>query len=363
MHLRTARFLVPALAVALGACDVFDPGLYRADGGSDAGSDDGGIVAGPDMTSTVPFLALADRCNGELPTLSLSLQEFIVDTTGLSGDFTDLATCTGQEEQGNDGFFAIQMLAGQRWHFHVHPLSTDVDLALYVVPTCDERSCSVGNAEDECGAGRDEHMSFLAPTSGKYMVGIDSRKSGGGRFDVLAVRPICGDGMREHSESCDDGNLAPGDGCDARCRSELTSAAPNEVEPNDDYTGANVVMLSAATPVVTTRGRLGGRCDFDMFAIDVPAGGSIAATLLDANGAACTASAPPVLMTFILPDGHTIGGSIKGDATTPCPVIGTQQPFANNIATAGTYFVRVTPTNDLADAFDYSLRLELKPSI
>ncbi|CAG8496622.1 8131_t:CDS:2, partial [Paraglomus brasilianum] len=32
---------------------------------------------------------------------------------------------------------------------------------------------------------------------------------------------ICGDGIRQGSEECDDGNLDPGDGCDRECRSEV----------------------------------------------------------------------------------------------------------------------------------------------
>jgi len=31
---------------------------------------------------------------------------------------------------------------------------------------------------------------------------------------------VCGNGMNERGESCDDGNLTPGDGCDAECRRE-----------------------------------------------------------------------------------------------------------------------------------------------
>ncbi|HKU39954.1 MAG TPA: DUF4215 domain-containing protein [Polyangiales bacterium] len=34
--------------------------------------------------------------------------------------------------------------------------------------------------------------------------------------------PACGNGMREAGETCDDGNLQSGDGCDAMCKSEIT---------------------------------------------------------------------------------------------------------------------------------------------
>lgn len=58
-----------------------------------------------------------------------------------------------------------------------------------------------------------------------------SEDDGGIRFDaalpdagpdtgVDAFMPICGDGMLDPMEQCDDGNTAAGDGCDAMCRRE-----------------------------------------------------------------------------------------------------------------------------------------------
>src|SRR5689334_23220983 len=35
-----------------------------------------------------------------------------------------------------------------------------------------------------------------------------------------AAAPVCGDGLVEGTEACDDGNLAPGDGCAATCTVE-----------------------------------------------------------------------------------------------------------------------------------------------
>ncbi|TMA57855.1 MAG: DUF4215 domain-containing protein, partial [Deltaproteobacteria bacterium] len=37
---------------------------------------------------------------------------------------------------------------------------------------------------------------------------------------VFAARPICGDGLVEGSEQCDDGNTANGDGCSSICTLE-----------------------------------------------------------------------------------------------------------------------------------------------
>jgi len=46
----------------------------------------------------------------------------------------------------------------------------------------------------------------------------------GDTFFVTAVRGVCGNGVIEPGEGCDDGNLTDGDGCDASCRVELCNA-------------------------------------------------------------------------------------------------------------------------------------------
>jgi cysteine-rich repeat protein len=355
--LRLLALALAAAALPTAACSVFDPALYHEAAPDMLDLPDGG--GAPDLGSNVPTLALADRCVADVPTLATSPLEFVVDTTGLGDDLSDLSACTGHEAHGNDGFFAISTLAGQRWHFHVHPLTPGTDLSLYVLPTCDERSCTVRAAEDECAAGRDEHLSFIAPNAGRFIVGIDARAAGGGKFDVLAVRPVCGDGATEHSESCDDGNLNAGDGCDGKCRAELSAARLTEVEPNDDVTGANVVMLGGATTSLTVHGRLGGRCDFDTYAIEVPMGGTVRATLLDASSAPCAANVPAMGLSFLTPDGYTVAGSVSGSDGAGCPAIGAAQTWAANLQTPGTYYVRVATIKDEAAAFDYSLKLEL----
>jgi cysteine-rich repeat protein len=288
--------------------------------------------------------------------MTSSDQTFTADTTALHNDFSDLVSCTGHVEQGNDGFFGVDLRAGERWHFHIHPLTPGIDTALYVLSTCDDRSCSTGDGEDECGPDRDEHMTFVAPSTGRFLVGISSRAPGGGRFDMLAIHPVCGNGIKEHSESCDDGNTRSGDGCDDHCRSELYPPRAMEVEPNDDTEGANEVKVTPAAPI-TVSGRLGGRCDQDTFAVQVPAGASIRATMLDSNGAVCPAGSPPLQMMLVLPDGHTVGGqaTTRGGA---CPSIG-DQPFASTVSEAATYYIRVTTVGDDPNIFDYSLQIEL----
>ena len=56
--------------------------------------------------------------------------------------------------------------------------------------------------------------------------------------------PLCGDGLPEGDEACDDGNALAGDGCAPDCTAE---AGPNETEPNDAWDTAEAWPGSAVT--------------------------------------------------------------------------------------------------------------------
>jgi cysteine-rich repeat protein len=60
----------------------------------------------------------------------------------------------------------------------------------------------------------------------------DSNTTAGDGCDAMCkIEPICGNSMLEPSEQCDDGNTTAGDGCNATCKVE---GAVTEVEPNED---------------------------------------------------------------------------------------------------------------------------------
>lgn len=335
---RRASWLLGALALA--GCNVFDESLYlqRVDAGTDA---------------TVARLTLSERCSGEVPLLSRT-GDYSFDTSGLADDLSNLASCTGRQLPGNDGFFRVHMTEGELWHFHVRSDRTH-NPAIYILPSCDDRSCTGGL--DECGNGRDEHISFRARETRDYLVGLDSSLEGGGAYQLTVVRATCGNNVLEHGESCDDNNRASGDGCDMNCRAELGDGA-REREPNDDFSNPNIVVAAPGARV-TVQGKLGGGCDFDQYAIDVPANGSVRATMLDINGLECAASAPEFTMSFLQTDGRTTAGAGVATMSNRCPAITDALPFAQRIAAAGTYYVRVTTATDLATAVDYKIRFEV----
>jgi cysteine-rich repeat protein len=325
---RTLAGVTAVLGVTqvVGACDVFDPGLYQ-------------------MRSTV---SLSDRCERDVPQVASSETNFFIDTAGMAGDYHDFTGCARRDLPGNDGFVKIDTLAGEKWHVHVEPLEAGLDPAIYLLPSCDVRTCESRAANDACGTGRAEHLSFVS-RGGSYFVGIDSRLPGGGPFSIIVTKPICGDGQRQHSEACDDGNTTSGDDCDALCRSELLgTGSVTEEESNEMPQEANVIM----TAPMTINGKIGNHCgDVDVFAITIPEGGAILAQLLSRSG---TCGSAPTRLALVAPDGQTELGGVSSQGET-CPAIGLQQAFARGLA-AGTYYVQATSL--AADPFDYQLKVE-----
>lgn len=309
-------------------------------------------------------LLAADICSAtNVPVVTSSSQPARIDTSVLTDRVRDLASCTEFEAKGNDGFFAVDMQLGQKWHFHASIVGEQANPAIYVLRSCDERTCQVGDAIDDCSDGSDEHLSFTAPATARYFIGIDSRESGGEVYDVLALAPVCGDGVLDHSETCDDGNVVPSDGCDELCRFELSPASPTmltfELEPNDDFSSANLALPEAAGSQVKVAGRLGGRCDFDMYAVNVLEGGSISALLFENQGVACDVDTPTFSMQLLDSSGvRNIGdGTVKSGT---CPSLDGTDSIATGLS-AGIYFIRLT-TDPSNPATDYELHLQANPA-
>lgn len=321
------------LGVGAGGCSVFDPNLYM-----------GGMQPPP------PTGGAAERCDGAIPKVGSNTMSFTVDTTMLTSNYRAFSACVGHELPGNDGFYAVDMKANERWHVHVTGDAT-VDPAVYILPTCDERSCETGHGLDVCGAGGPEHLSFVAPNDGTFLVGIDSKLPGGGSFTVLIVKPTCGNGNREHSETCDDGNMMDGDGCDKSCRKELTGAAAVEGEPNDDPPGPNVMLMPDASPAVTVSGSFGmASCDVDVYGIPVLANGGLRARVVSASSAKGCAA---VELALVSPNKKTVLRASGTPGMDGCQVL-EMAPEAGR--GAAEYYLRVS-TKETTN-FDYTVRVE-----
>jgi cysteine-rich repeat protein len=326
MPLRNACLRVLLLALVTAGCNVFDESLIQEEETTSGG--------------------LGDDCMGDdLPTFD-SLNDFRqIDTSVLVNDRQGLS-CVGGNAQGKDGFFAVEMTQGKKWHFHVKVTpGTTADPAVYVLDSgCQDSVCQRGWGLNECVAGQDEHFSFFPARSARYMVGVDTITEGGEAMQVLAVQPECGNNVKEHSETCDDGNLDVGDGCDDLCRSELIDATA-EVEPNDEPT-ANANVLPFDGDMAHASGQIGGKCDFDSFAIDVPEGATLAAAVTGDCGL-------DLRLILVDADGLTPLDTIE-TAAGECPSFDGSDPGA--ALDAGVYFLRLTTQRENEPApIDYGI--------
>lgn len=325
------RFLVLFLALAAPGCfGNFDPALYQSGIQPLALGDDCRNVA------SVPTLPRLDPDAATEPLTA----SFNIDTRGLVNDVDDeVVTCTGIRQAGNDGFLRVYMNAAERWHFHIRHPDNAMSPSIYVLDNgCDARTCAGGAGLDLCGASADEHFTYVAPRSGAYFVGIDADSLGadglgGFAAQIDIIHPVCGNGIREHSEGCDLGADVFTDDCDPLCR-VLLSSGEEEVEANDDVYAANHVLLEAVT--TTFDGAIATACESDIFAFEVPAGGAMDATIeLGLRAGSCPGpSAMPLSVELLGANGSTVITRADADGTT-CPML---------VATAlapNTYFIRL----------------------
>ncbi|MBA3545997.1 MAG: DUF4215 domain-containing protein [Nannocystis sp.] len=70
-----------------------------------------------------------------------------------------------------------------------------------------DTSTSTGNGTSGAAPGTDQESASGASMAGSEVSGTDAVSSTG------APGPVCGDGVVEGDETCDDGNATPGDGC------------------------------------------------------------------------------------------------------------------------------------------------------
>lgn len=335
MNARHASVLTALMLVA--SCDVFDASLYQRSG------------------------ALSERCEepAAVPALPpMTQQLLLVDTSAMGDQYREFASCVGHDLPGNEGFFSAQMRRGQTWHFHVDPLSPDADPAVYVLPTCTTLQCSAAGAADACGPGRGEHFSFRPSTDGVHLVGIDGRARGGARYTVTAVNAVCGDGVIQHGEPCDDARPQSGVRCE-RCQKVLDRPLSTESGvANDDYTNAIALRPEGGARMFPVLGSLGG-CDQDVFQLALREGDALRVTLRGRDGT-CVAGLALSLERSDTPAAGevTAAPSPVPEATTAvtdqCPTL--TLPRAT---LAGEYFVKVSATAEPAGEWNYQATFDV----
>ncbi len=149
---------------------------------------------------------------------------------------------------------------------------------------------------------------------------------------------VCGNGILEPNEACDDGNTTPGDDCNANC----------QFEPNLTYTapGAPQTFTTPITPIG----------DFDVVQITVTNDSYIRAeTFTDSTVPECLTGNDSRLTLFTASGTVALGGD-DFDGLNSCSLITPNDGFAR--LAAGTYWLAVTEDGNNAELAALDLVLE-----
>ncbi len=175
-----------------------------------------------------------------------------------------------------------------------------------------------------------------------YIV-VDGRSASvSGDFELTAsFREVeCGDGHRDADEACDDGNLAPGDGCSDACMVELSELEPNDT--TDTASAYSAPFFAEITPA--------GDRDYIQLELQQDTSELLIATENLGDGACALNLMDPVLSVFDYQGDLLATDDDSGDGF--CAVV-----TMRNIA-AGSYLVLVeaAPGSE-PTTFPYRLRV------
>jgi cysteine-rich repeat protein len=191
-------------------------------------------------------------------------------------------------------------------------------------------------------------------TAGQYYVEVKASTfaAAGTTFPyALSITlDICGDGIVGASESCDDGNTTPGDGCSATCQLEPVL----ETEPNDTCPTAN------GPYAVTTPKMYGGSItpmgEQDWYAFTLTSYEDVKFQTFASSGVGSCDAAEDTVITLFASDCTTQLATNDEGGIPHCSLLDPETSGgsgARHLA-PGTYYLQVTPYPG-ASTFDYSL--------
>ncbi len=183
-----------------------------------------------------------------------------VDVLGDNTEFAQLAGASCGTIQPNlDGHanvYKVTAAISGIFDATVTPVEMKDDLLLTVRKACDDPA-----SELACGDSLGSECVRVAVQKGDELFllvsGYSALTYGPYHLSVKTRAAVCGDKLLDPSESCDDGNALPGDGCSAACTLELS-----EVEDNGTVAMANAFK----EPMI---GRIEPTGDVDVMSFDV----------------------------------------------------------------------------------------------
>lgn len=344
-----------SIVLAMAGCSLADPALYQAlpegpteDGGvpdaDGATPMDTGVDGGP------PEQLAVDGCGDPgVYVITDSEEGIVVDTRPFASDVNSLPGSCGVSAPGPDAFFAVDVQAGEYWHFHLATSDPGRNPILYLLnASCAETQCSRELFANYCDSAGDEHFGFQFNESGRWYIGIDDGTAGGGVYTLGAYRPTCnGTAPAEHGESCDGE-----EGCTDDCRRVIDEESVTESGFSFNVQEANLIRLPAGN-VLTFEGDVGGfeGCAYpDVFAIDIAAGATLTVEELGPDGMTCTGAGASSIQVAL--QSRTGMVRARSNAVNGCAVV------TSTFATEGRFFLVVTDSRaDTRAPYAYRLRV------
>ncbi len=326
--------------------------------------DDGNLTAGDGCDA---------MCNyeGVLPIQEIEPNDTPATATPTGLNAPGLVSVQGQTNQGGTSgdldYFEVTVPAGgailsaRTYTLLGDPLSCDNALTDTTITVRDSADTELAFNGD-IGAEYCSEITNLVLTAGTYYVRVEGWQNTTATDYIMDINfaqaNVCGNGIVEMAEQCDDGNLTAGDGCDAVCNFEGTITV--ESEPNDtDVTATPSLAMIGQT--VTVTGIIGAVGDQDFFSFTVPAGQT--ATLIAQSSTArndFTVCDEDTRIYLVDSAGVELTDDDDG-GTGLCSLLdGTTNAAATNLA-AGTYYLRMQHyDNSEAFATNYFMDITLQ---
>jgi cysteine-rich repeat protein len=251
--------------------------------------DDNNLTSGDGCSSTCTIDPMPPKvCPGiPIPLTGADPSKRTGSVTGVTTDRTrslDSPNCGGGN--GKDIVYSItsimQGLARVR-------LEASYDALLYVRTACADALTEVTCKSVPFGGGKTDVAFPMSANQTVYLVvdGVGGT-AGSYKLDVEVGTTLCGDGIAQYPEQCDDGNATNGDGCSVACQLEAPSAAPGKC-PGASYTlvgtpgtATKVSFAGDITALANTMGSFGcggGSGPDQAYAITPTISGAITAEL------------------------------------------------------------------------------------
>ena len=165
---------------------------------------------------------------------------------------------------------------------------------------------------------------------------------------VHVAAPGCGDGLIQVGEQCDDGNVAPGDGCSGTCLFEANFT--HEIEPNPIQTPNAIDGFDGVIGSIDPSG------DTDAYSFDVTVPGSSVKIEVSDGLGVCPFDS---IVTLYDPAGMQVAQDDDG-GVSPCSKIDPNVYAAATNLPVGTYKVQVSAGLN-ATVNQYVLTLKVQP--